>query len=101
VRLELSVRRFFCPVAPCSQRIFCERVPVVAPDARRTVRLNTALQRVSLALGGEGGARLACGLAMPTSPDTLLRRMRQLPSLPASTPRVLGVDDWAQRKGRS
>src|SRR6266511_3419986 len=54
VRLEVSVRRFFCAVPACSQRIFCERLPLVAPHAYRTVRLNEALQRISLALGGEG-----------------------------------------------
>jgi transposase len=101
VRLTLSVRRFFCAVPECPQRIFCERLPVVAPHARRTVRLNQALQRISLALGGEGGARLAWALALPTSPDTLLRRIRQLPACPSATPRVLGIDDWANRKGRS
>jgi hypothetical protein len=56
VRLELLVRRFFCAVPTCSQRIFCKRLPLVAPHAHRTVRLNQALQRISLALGGEGGA---------------------------------------------
>jgi transposase len=101
VRLELAVRRFFCATPTCSQRIFCERLPLVAPHAHRTVRLNQRLQRISLALGGESGARLACALALPTSPDTLLRRIRQLPPLPSSTPRVVGIDDWAKRKGRS
>lgn len=101
MRLELAVRRFFCPVATCSQRIFCERSALVAPHAHRTVRLNQALQRLGLAVGGEGGARLAKALALPTSPDTLLRRIRQLPPLPSATPRVVGIDDWAKRKGRS
>src|SRR5215510_4299702 len=101
VCVELSVRRFFCPVSPCSQRIFCERLSFVAPHAHRTVRLNHALQRLSLAVGGEGGARLASTLALPPSPDTVLRRIRQLPPLPSATPRVVGIDDWAKRKGRS
>jgi transposase len=100
-RLELLVRRFVCVVPTCSQRIFCERLPFVAPHAHRTVRLNHALQRIGVALGGEGGSRLACGLALPTSPDTLLRRIRQLPARPAATPRVVGIDDWAKRQGRS
>jgi len=65
------------------------------------VRLNQALQHISLALGGEGGARLAWALALPTSLDNLLRRIRQLPACPLATPRVLGVDDWANRKGLS
>jgi transposase len=40
VRLELQVRRFFCDQPDCSRTIFTERLPgVVAPSARRTLRL--------------------------------------------------------------
>ena len=38
---------------------------------------------------------------MPTSPDTLLRRVRQAELPDSATPRVLGVDDWAFRRGHS
>ncbi|WP_342747749.1 transposase [Melittangium boletus] len=38
---------------------------------------------------------------MPTSPDTLLRLMHRAPLPPSTAPRVLGVDDWAWRKGRT
>jgi transposase len=38
---------------------------------------------------------------MPISPDTLLRLIRTAPSPDRKTPRVLGVDDWAKRKGHS
>jgi transposase len=102
VRLELYVRRFFCRPASCPQRIFCERVPaLVAPPARRTIGLNAALQQLSFALRGEAGARLAGELALTTSPDPLLRRIRPAVPPPPSTPRVLGVEDWAKRKGHS
>jgi hypothetical protein len=38
VRLELHVRRFFCPNPECTRQIFTERLPsIVAPYARRTV----------------------------------------------------------------
>lgn len=110
VVLKLRVRRFFCRNPNCSQKTFAERLPELLPvRAQRTTRLTNALRAVGMALGGEPGARLAGHLHMPTSGDTLLRIIRQiqttllsLPSLPAcnsSTPRVLGVDDWALRRG--
>jgi transposase len=54
-----------------------------------------------MALGGEAGARLAERLAMATSPDTLLRITRAAgqDAMRPATPRVLGVDDWAWRRG--
>jgi len=102
VRLELHTRRFFCTQPACMQKIFCERLPtLVAPYARRTIRLAQVFQVLSFALGGEAGARRAQALALGTSPDTLLRCIRRA-VLPLSvTPRVLGVDDWAKRKGHS
>lgn len=101
VKLELYTRRFHCQNSLCKQRIFCERLPrVVDHYARKTVRLNAALELIGFALGGEAGARLAGELGLAASPDTLLRRLRQ--SLPevTSTPRIIGVDDFAFRRGR-
>src|SRR6516164_22441 len=100
IRVQLLVRRFFCPTADCPRFIFTERLPdVVAPQARTTQRLHDAHCDIGLALGGEAGARLAARLAMPTSPDTLLRRIRQAPLPQRTRVRVLGVDDWAFRRG--
>jgi transposase len=73
---------------------------MAAPHARATVRLDAALQHIAFACGGEGGARLACQLSMPTSADTLLRAIRRSVPSETSTPRVLGVDDWAMRRGQ-
>jgi hypothetical protein len=102
MRLELHVRRFFCDTADCPQQIFAERVPsVVACYARRTQRLEAWFTAIGLALGGEAGARLLAVLGLTASPDTLLARIRALPLQAADTPRVLGVDDWSFRKGRT
>jgi transposase len=38
---------------------------------------------------------------MPISHDTLLRWTRTLPDSEVKTPRVLGVEDWARRKGQT
>jgi len=63
--------------------------------------LTAAHRAIAFALGGEAGSRLASELAMATSADTLLRRIQQTQTPPVETPRVLGVDDWALRKGYS
>lgn len=100
IRLELRMRRFFCDQRDCPRLTFVERLPTVLPPyARRTARLAQALVMIGYALGGEAGARVAAGLGMDASPDTLLRQLKQLPGAPRATPRVLGVDDWAFRKG--
>jgi len=102
VRLELHTRRFRCLDALCTQRVFCERLPqVVARYARQTARLNNALELIGFAIGGRAGARAALQLGMITSPETLIRRIRQAVLPPSPTPHVLGVDDFAMRRGQS
>ena len=94
VRVSLRVRRFYCRNANCARRTFAERLPeLVAPHARRTSRLAAAQARVGVALGGEAGCRLLHHLAMPASPDTVLRLVRKLPLPDLEPPRVVGVDD--------
>jgi transposase len=101
VDLRLVVRKFRCSRADCPRRIFCERLPGVVPGyARSTARLAEAHRDIGFALGGEAGSRLAGSLDMPTSPDTLLRRVKGWPAEPGPEPRCVGIDDWAIRKGQ-
>ena len=102
LRLLLHVRRWRCRNVACATTTFCEPLPgLLAPSAQRTLRLTTTLQALGLALGGEAGARQSQRQAMPTSPDTLLRLTRTI-AIPAPVaPRVLAVDDFAFRKGRT
>ena len=101
VKLDLHTRRFRCRNSLCTKRVFCERLPrVVSYYGRKTVRLDDALRLIGFLLGGEAGSRAALKLAMRTSPDTLLRRVRAAVRPCAPTPRVLGVDDFAFRRGR-
>jgi transposase len=100
VRLFLHVQKFFCDQPSCPRRIFTERMPaVVAPSARRTQRLLTLQTQLGLALGGSLTARLSQPLKLPASKDTFLRLIRRAPLPAHPTPRILGVDDWALRKG--
>lgn len=102
VHLCLQVRRFYCRHSDCPRRTFVEPLPkLLPPRARRTRRLARAQARIGLALGGEAGARLLPHLAMAASPDTVLRLVRSLPLPSPRAPRVVGIDDWAFRKGRT
>jgi transposase len=101
VRLHLRTRRFRCKNSLCTKRVFCERLPkVVAHYGRKTAGPDDALRLIGFLLGGEAGSRATSKLAMATSPDTLLRRVRVAVKPCAPTPRVLGVDDFAFRRGR-
>jgi len=100
-QLDLQVRRFRCSAPECPRRVFAERLPAVAlPRVRRTARLAEAQRCIAFSAGGEAGARLASQLAMPVSGDTLLRLIRTAPLPVAPTPRVIGIDDWAWRRGQ-
>lgn len=99
VVFHARVRRFFCDVGPCKRGIFCERLPEVAAHARKSSRLDDALLLVAFELGGRAGARLAAELGLLVSRHTLLRRLRSSPAPSVGGVRVLGVDDWASRKG--
>lgn len=102
VSLRIHVRKFFCDNPTCPRLVFAERLGGVAqPGAHRTDRQRTALEAIAFALGGEAGARLAVSLGYAVSPDTLLRLVRGAAAVETPTPAVLGVDDWAYRKGRT
>jgi len=56
---------------------------------------------LGLALGGEPASRIAVKLAMPTSGDTILRRVKATDSQPEPRYRFVGIDDFALRKGQT
>ncbi|MBN1452739.1 MAG: transposase [Anaerolineales bacterium] len=101
VRLILVVKRYRCLNPACSNKTFVEGHPGFLPKyAHRTDRLTHSLQAIAFACGGEAGAQLASHLRMRTSGDTLLRLIRHYSFAEAATPRVLGVDDFALRRGQ-
>ncbi len=101
VILCFQARRLRCDNRSCVQRTFAERAEVaVRPHARTTLRLREIQRSVGLALGGEAGARLADRLGIRASADTMLRIIRRHPSSVAQAPPILGIDDWAWRRGQ-
>ncbi len=100
VRLQIEVRRFRCMEPTCRRATFAEQFPgLAAASARRTSRQAEALCEVAFALGGRAGAPLAKKLSLPTSRHTLLRLLRRTPASAANTPRQVGIDDFAWKKG--
>jgi len=100
VVLRIQVRRFFCLAAACAHKTFAEQFPTLAPAyARRTHRQFQRLCQIAFALGGRPGARLAKQEAMPTSFSTLVRLIRHSPAPRFPSPQVLGIDDFALKKG--
>jgi transposase len=101
VHLHVRTRRWFCDEPTCPRKIFAERFDdALARYARRTVVADDLLRAFALQAGGEGGARLARKAGLPVSPDTLLRLLRAIQDQAVPTPRVLGVDDLALRRGK-
>jgi len=102
VELHILTRRFRCVSTHCPRRTFAEQHPqVVQRRGRRTKRLTSNLTQIGLALGGQAGARLAKKLQIPVSRSTILRLIRQVDLPPIEQPRIIGIDDWAFRKGRT
>lgn len=96
----LQVCKFFCLNEDCHRRIFSERLPgIVAPWARRTERCTARLQAIALELGGSAAARLGQTLGYRQSRNSFLRVLEKLELPPIETPKVLGVDDFALRRG--
>ncbi len=100
VVLQLRVRRFRCEDVSCGRRTFVEQVAgLTRRYSQRTERMRSALAEVGLALAGRAGARLADILGARVSRNTVLRLVEALPEPQPQVPRVVGVDEYAMRKG--
>jgi transposase len=101
-RVIARVRRFKCLNPRCGQATFSEQIPgLTTPFARRTPPLTEALANVAITLAGRPGSRLGARLSMPCCRDVLIRLIRAHPLRGAGRIEVLGVDDFAVRRGQS
>ncbi len=102
VVLRLGVRKFVCRASTCQRKVFAERLPeLVQPWARVSNRLLEELKAIGLAASAEVSERLAPRLGMKVKAPTLLCYLRSISPPPEAPVRVLGIDDFAIRRGDS
>lgn len=102
VELKIRVRRFCCRNQKCNQKIFSEPLSEVAGRYRRkTIALEAVLSLIAKAEGAEQASITAIKLGVNISPDTMLRLLRrqEIKKYPTSEIKVVGIDDWAIKKG--
>jgi transposase len=102
VELRVTVRRFRCSDRAYPRHTFVERLDGrIAPGwARRTARLEDLVHRLGIVLGGRPAASLARRLMLPVSKDTLLRVVRRRVAATEPGARIIGIDEWAWRRGQ-
>lgn len=102
-RIKLRARKYFCDNSICHRKVFTERFDYeIRPYYRRMLRSNALLTRMALELGGNTGAAISRYVGVPVSPATILRVIKKIDLQPKElTSGVIGVDDWAFKKGKT
>ena len=89
-----------CPVPGCAVQTFREQVPgVLERCQRRTERLNDQVSAAVRELAGRAGARLLAVLGIGLSRHAALRALLRIALPDLEVPRVLGIDDFALKRG--
>jgi transposase len=101
VILRVRARKFFCDNPLCARKIFSERFGnFLLPSQQMTTRLNETLTEIGLALGGNPGAAFCRHCGISVGKDVVLRRIKALCPHSEGDMEVIGIDDWAYRRGQ-
>lgn len=99
--VRLRVRRFFCDQTQCQRRTYVEQVAgLTEPRLRTSIAARSAMRAVAAELGGRPGQRLCMKLRIHGRRTALLGQLTARP-VPTRAPRILGIDEFAFRKGRT
>jgi transposase len=103
VQVLMLSRKYFCDNPDCTQKVFTERFKnEISPYHRRFNRCTELLRSLALELGGNKGSAISHLTNLPVSPSTILRIIkRQDLIVPAMTSGIIGIDDWAFKKGKT
>ena len=97
----LKTRKFRCGNDRCHRKVFSEQTPAIIRYARRTKRATKILESFAIELTGRLGSIMSNQLSITVSSSTITRIAHSQQLSDIQQPRVLGVDDWAYRKGVS
>ncbi|MCG6191298.1 transposase [Maribellus maritimus] len=98
-RIVLTVRKFKCRNGKCKRKVFTEQNNNILPYARRTERVKRLLSDIAIDMPTGSGHVLSEKLQIKVSRSTLTRLAHQQPLPDINTLKIVGVDDWAFRKG--
>jgi transposase len=103
VKIKFVSRKYFCDNKICSRKIFTERFSEeIVPYSRRMTRSIELTSKMALELGGNKGAGISKFIAVPVSSSTIVRIIKRLPNKEQTiTSGIIGIDDWAFKKGRT
>jgi len=97
----LKTRKFKCVNSRCGQKVFSEQTPEILRYSRRTNRVSRILESFAIELTGKLGSIMSKQMFIAVSCSTITRMAHSQPLPEIKQPKVLGVDDWAYRKGIS
>lgn len=100
LRLHLEMRKFFCGNPDCQHKTFAEQ-----PGnetfwyRRRTRRCEVFVAKLSMSVSSISASSLLSFVGIPLSSSTILRDLHRIKVPENQEVKVVGVDDWAMRKG--
>ena len=97
----LKTRKFKCGNSRCHRKVFSEQTPDILRYSRRTMRAANILETFAIELTGKLGSIISKQLHITVSSSTITRIAHGHQLMEITQPRILGVDDWAYRKGVS
>lgn len=102
VRWVVEVRRFRCCSSQCCRSIFSGHLDpgLTRPHWRQTVRMQGLIRHLAFARGGRAAQAFGRRLLISGSKDTFLQSLGHDDARSMGNPRVIGIDDWALRKGQ-
>lgn len=103
VILDITAYRYYCADSECNQKVFAEGLQGFAGVYRRiSSRLEELLITIALNTSCEGTAAICKKMGVRISADTVIKTLlRNADKIKISCGNVIGVDDWAYKKGHT